>query len=130
MKKYLTLAAVLGAIAFLSVSYLAQADSDAVATQVDAAVTEAKDAAAVTTQATEGAPAVEGKIDLAKITEECKTEAAKDKADGTKPSAEENTAAFAACLKAKTNAAMEETKPVDPAATTEGADHAEHTDAE
>jgi hypothetical protein len=90
MKKYLTLAAVLGAIAFLSVSYLAQAESE---TKAPAAATEA-----VTTTA----PADAATIDLNKISADCKESASAAKADGSKPSEEEVTKAFDACLKQKT----------------------------
>lgn len=111
MKKYLTFAAILGAIAFLSVSYLAQAESEAVKEAVTA----------TTTAETPAAPAVEGQIDLAKITEECKTEAAADKADGTKKTEEETTAAFNDCLKTKTGSAMQQdVAPTDGAVVKEG----------
>ncbi len=121
MKKYLTFAAILGAIAFLSVSYLAQAESEAVKEMTTTTTT------ITTTTAETVAPAVEGQIDLAKITEECKTEAAADKADGTKKTEAETTAAFNDCLKAKTGSAMQQDAPVDGAAVKEG--EAVHTPA-
>lgn len=115
MKKYLTFAAILGAIAFLSVSYLAQAESEAVKEMTTTTIT------TTTTTETPAAPAVEGQIDLAKISEECKTEAAADKADGTKKTEEETTAAFNDCLKMKTGSAMQQdVAPTDGAVVKEG----------
>jgi hypothetical protein len=97
MKKYLTLAAVLGAIAFLSVSYLAQAESE---TKAPAAATEAATAPA------DAAAAVA--VDLNKISADCKEAASAAKADGSKPSEEEVTKAFDACLKEKTGEKVQE----------------------
>ena len=96
MKKYLTLAAVLGAIAFLSVSYLAQAESEtkAPAAAATEAVTAPADAAAA--------------VDLNKISADCKEAASAAKADGSKPSEEEVTKAFDACLKEKTGEKVQE----------------------
>ncbi len=87
MKKYLTLAALLGAIAFASVSFLAQAEEN-----VAPAAEQAMEAAA---------PAVDAAVAPAvSVEEDCKASASVAKADGTMPSAEEVDAAVKACVEA------------------------------
>jgi hypothetical protein len=79
MKKYLTLAALAGAVALVSVSYFAQAE-------------EAKTGTTPT--------AVEKAAPAADATKECETAAAAKKADGTDPTAEEKAAALKKCHEA------------------------------
>jgi hypothetical protein len=89
MKKYLTLAAFLGAIAFLSVSYLAQAEPEAGAAMTTTTTT------STTTTATAPAAELTG---YAKDLAECNTLAAAPSTEGATPSAEEQAAAAHKCL--------------------------------
>jgi hypothetical protein len=93
MKKYLTLAAVLGTIAFVSVSYLAHAEPEAGA--VTTAVEKAADAPAA-------APVMDA---AAKDKADCDAAAAMKKADGTEPTMEEKDAASKKCMEDKAAAA-------------------------
>ena len=89
MKNYLTIAAVLGAVAFVSVSFLAQATEPAAAVAMEAAAP----AAAVAADA-----AVAPVADAA--TTECETSVAAS-FEGKTPSDEEKAAAVKACVDAK-----------------------------
>lgn len=95
MKKYLTFAAVLGAIAFLSVSYLAQADqhtTDAAAAPAAATTAVAADAAAAPAAAPEMTP-------YAKDLADCEALSAAAPAEGAAaPTAEEKAAADKKCM--------------------------------
>lgn len=86
MKKYLTLAAFLGAIAFLSVSYLAQAEP------------EAAPAAAAAASAPAAAPAV---VDFAKDKAECDTLAAAATTEGATPTEAQKAESVHKCLVGK-----------------------------
>lgn len=88
MKNYLTIAAVLGAVAFVSVSFLAQATEPAAAPAMEAA------APAVAADAAVAAPAVDA------ATTECETSVAAS-FEGKTPSDEEKAAAVKACVDAK-----------------------------
>jgi hypothetical protein len=93
MKNYLTLAAFLGAIAFLSVSYLAQAQSEAI-TPPDASVSApAPDAAPAPADGMTGE--VTG---FAKDLAECESLASAATTEGATPSAEEKAATTKKCL--------------------------------
>lgn len=102
MKKYLTVAAVLGAIAFVSVSYLAQATEPAVTTSVE-----------VTTEA----PVVhaEGAVDAA-VASDC---AASVTAafEGKTATDEEKAAALKACEDSKSTETTTEVAPSEEGAT-------------
>ena len=84
MKKYLTLAAVLGAIAFVSVSFLAQADDHHTSTTT------------IHTEAT--TPAITDAADA--VTTECETTVAAA-LEGKTVTDEERSAALDACIDAK-----------------------------
>lgn len=109
MNKYLSLAAVLGAIAILSVSYLAQADQHA-ATE------------ATTTMAVE-APAAP--VDaFAASHEECTTMAAAATTEGAMPTDEQKAASYKSCMMGKGHT-EEQMKAHEAAATPDAAPAAE-----
>lgn len=93
MKKYLTIAAVLGAIAFVSVSFLAQATEPAAAVSTTVETNAAAPAAEATTTTTVAADA----------TKECEASVAAS-FEGKTPSDEEKAAAVKACVDAKATA--------------------------
>ncbi len=96
MKKYLTLAAVLGAIAFVSVSFLAQADDHG--THSDTTMTEAAAPAAVDA-----------------VASECEASVAAAHEGKTVTDAEKD-AALKACVDAKAAEAKTEVAPADHSA--------------
>lgn len=91
MKKYLALALALGAIAFVSVSFLAQAEPQADNTTMMSMEKAPDDAVAMT-------PAVDP---AAKDKEDCAAMAATPGADGAAPSEEAKNAAFEKCMASK-----------------------------
>ncbi len=99
MKKYLTLAAVLGAIAFLSVSYLAQAQQPAAGA--------APAAPAVMAPA---APAADAGGAYAKDRAECDALASASSTEGAAPSATDKAASLKKCLSGKGHSDDEITK--------------------
>lgn len=88
MKKYLTLAAVLGAIAFISVSYLAQAEEKMMAP------------AAVAAPAAE-APAAAPAASYAADNDTCGMLSSAPTTEGSAPSADAKDAAFKKCMMGK-----------------------------
>ena len=97
MKNYLTLAAILGAIAFVSVSFLAQAEpeaQDAMQRAASPAVPVANDIAAEAI----AEPVVDPEVS---DSDECLSLAAAPNAEGHEPTAAEKDAAFAACMAAR-----------------------------
>lgn len=104
MKNYLTVAAILGAIAFVSVSFLAQAEPETstVTTAVEQAIEEPASEAMVAPVADSAVmPVAE---DPAKT--ECEASVASTKEDGTAMSAEERAAAVEKCVADKASAVM------------------------
>lgn len=100
MKKYLALAAVVGVIAFASVSYLAHAEPQAAATTTTAAPAVASPA---------------GAMEMAdKLKADCTVAAAAKKADGTEPTAEEKEVSMKKCMDAPAQAATEAPKTEEP----------------
>ena len=103
MKKYLTLAAILGAIAFLSVSYLAQADEKtemAPAAAEKPADAPAAPADAMAAPAAPVAPAAEPTA-YEKDADMCDILASSPTTEGTPPTAEAKDTAFKTCITGK-----------------------------
>lgn len=92
MKKYLTVAAILGAIAFVSVSFLAQA------TEHEATTTTTIETTAPVVEHTDHADHADHAVDA--VATECEATVAAS-FEGKTPSDEEKTAALKACVDAK-----------------------------
>jgi len=103
MKKYLTLAAVMGAIAFLSVSTFAQAQAPAAAPAGGAAMAPAAAPAAGSAMPA-ASPAA---VTYAKDRAECDTLASAPSTEGAAPSAADKEASIKKCLGAKGHSADE-----------------------
>ena len=107
MKKYLTLAAVVGAIAFLSVSYLAQAEPEAGAVPAPAVAAPAPADAA---PAVAVPPPADAMSVYMKDRAECDTLASAATTEGAAPTDEEKAAALKKCLIGKNHTEEEVTK--------------------
>lgn len=108
MKKYLALAALLGVIAFVSVSYLAQADEHAVDQKTEAA-----------------APATAPVATFAQDHDACDMMAAAPSTEGVAPSAEVKDAAYTKCMMGKGHTEEEMKKAAEEKAAAEAAKAAE-----
>ena len=98
MKKYLTLAAILGAIAFISVSYLAQADEKA---------------AVAPTAVMEAAPAPAAAGSFAADSDTCTMLSSAPTTEGAAPSDEAKAASFTKCMTGKGHTEEELKKAAD-----------------
>ena len=113
MKKYLTIAAVLGAIAFLSVSYLAKADTAAVpAAAVDATAAPAPGAPIVVPPAPPAAPG-DTVVAFVKDHDMCNLMATAPTTEGAQPTADARDAAYKKCMLGKSHTEAELKKEAD-----------------
>ncbi|MBI3441163.1 MAG: hypothetical protein HY052_05085 [Proteobacteria bacterium] len=107
MKKYLTLAATLGAIAFISVSYLAQATEQAAAPAAGTAMIAAPAPAA--------APAASAATSFKVDSDTCNMLSSAPTTEGSAPTADAQAAAFKKCMMGKGHTEEELKKAEDDA---------------
>jgi hypothetical protein len=111
MKKYLALAAVLGAIAFISVSYLAQAQTGGAA--APAAATAPAAPAVAAAPAADAAPAAAPVATFEQDNDTCSMISSAPTTEGAAPSAEAKDAAYKKCMIGKGHTEEELKKAAD-----------------